>query len=111
MADVIDQVRAGHYTNNVPYSIPKPRPNEDMTLRQVREQDEDYKARTREQRKLYHEEEARLTALFAADLADEHGLTGHPKAVKVFGMAWEDGHSEGLESVAHRYAELAELVK
>lgn len=46
---------------------------------------------------------------FTVDAIEWAGLTGHPKAEKAFAMAYEDGHSGGMEEVANhliRYADL-----
>ena len=34
----------------------------------------------------------------------------HHKRDRLWQIAWEDAHSEGYEAVAHRYAELAQLL-
>ncbi len=64
----------------------------------------------------YHEcrsrrrvEENGLAAQFAADLAEEFGLS-EAKAAAVFSKAWDRGHSSGREEVYQEYADLAELV-
>lgn len=111
MTDIHDYIADGRYKNNVLYSLPKPEPTDDMTIAQARELTATYEQQRRDQRARYSAEEARLRALFEEDLAVEHGLFGHPKASAVFSMAWSDGHSGGLEDVAARYAELADLVK
>ena len=51
---------------------------------------------------------------FRRDLETEHGLTNHPKAATVFGMAWDRGHSDsrdGYKTVAYYYEDLANLLK
>lgn len=47
---------------------------------------------------------------FRADLANEFGMTGHPKEEKVWELSWEDGHSAGYDEVALYYEKYAELV-
>lgn len=59
----------------------------------------------------YHAEERRLDALFRADLEAEHGLAGHPKADKLFHLAWEAGHASGFSDVEYHYSTMAELLK
>ena len=59
----------------------------------------------------YHAEERRLEAEFRKDIAVHYGMVGHPKEVKIFNKAWEDGHSAGLQDVNIIYAELVDLVK
>lgn len=46
-----------------------------------------------------------------ADILAELGITNHPKADKLYEMAWEAGHSEGYYSVFDRAEELAELIR
>lgn len=53
----------------------------------------------------------RLLANFRQELANEHGLLMHPKEDLLYQIAWREGHSEGLYSVAQWYGELAELLK
>lgn len=45
------------------------------------------------------------------ELAKEHGLTGHPKANLLYSMAYDRGHSAGMEEVADIYGTLADLLK
>jgi hypothetical protein len=47
---------------------------------------------------------------FKAELLQELGLDKHPKAEKLFEMAWDDGHSNGFLEVAICAAKLAELL-
>lgn len=61
--------------------------------------------------KAYNEEQGRLFARFKADLEEEHGMTGHPKADLLFEKAWDRGHSNGYAEVAMVYDDLVELVK
>ena len=48
---------------------------------------------------------------FMKDLLAHLGLTGHPKAEKLFSMAWNQGHASGYSEVAYYAEELAELLK
>lgn len=50
--------------------------------------------------------EARLRG----DLEEVFGLKRHPKADKVWEMAWERGHSTGVMPVIDEYGDLAELL-
>jgi hypothetical protein len=52
-----------------------------------------------------------LNEKFKEDVLAEFGLTGHPKADKVYAMAWEHGHANGLSEVEYWVGELVELVK
>lgn len=56
-------------------------------------------------------EEDRLVARLRADLAAEHGISGHPKEPKVWALAWDYGHAYGASDVRSYYDDLAELVK
>lgn len=110
--DVQENIKAGKYKNNVPYDCDTAPINPDaMTITQAAKHKEKQKELQRAQRRLHQEEEARLNALFRADLEAEHGLTGHPKANKLWDIAWDRGHSSGLSSVAWEYSDLAELVQ
>lgn len=109
--NVIDAIREGRYKNTVPYSVDRvPIDENRMTVRQAREHAEAEKARHRAQRELHRAEEARLDRLFRADLEEEHGLAGHPKAELLFDIAWDDAHSDGYEQIAYRYERLAGLL-
>lgn len=45
-------------------------------------------------------------------LADEYGLSRqHPKFEKVYGLAWQYGHSGGFSDVESYFSEFVELVK
>lgn len=59
----------------------------------------------------YREEDSRLAEEFKADALAEVGLTGHPKADKVYHLAWEYGHSAGFSEVMNYLPDLADLVK
>ena len=48
---------------------------------------------------------------FKADVLAENGITDHPKADKLYEMAWERGHSSGIQEVAMYAEELSELLK
>ena len=43
-------------------------------------------------------------------LLEDLGLADHPKAERLFSMAWEDGHSEGYHAVYSRAEDLSELM-
>ena len=47
---------------------------------------------------------------FKADLADELGLTNHPKFNKLFDIAWEEEHDGGYEAVYNYADTLSELL-
>lgn len=109
---VFDFIREGKYESKVPCSVEIVPVNEDtMTVRQAREHKEAEKERDRRQRRLHDEERARLNAMVKADLEEEYGVIGHPKADKLWEIAWEHGHSSGYHDVACHYAELVELIQ
>lgn len=60
------------------------------------------------ERRKYSENGDKLLEQFKADLADELGLTGHPKWDKLFSMAWDMGH--GYQEVCDYASDLAELL-
>lgn len=84
--------------------------DEAASLPAVRAQYEADKAAYDEARRAYNIETSELTGKLRADLEAENGMTGHPKADKVWSKAWEDGHSAGYGEVANIYLDLAELV-
>ena len=43
-------------------------------------------------------------------LEEECGLVSHPKARRLFELAWEYGHASGIEEVAGYYRAMAELL-
>lgn len=61
-------------------------------------------------RRAYNTDDNRLEAQFRADLEAEHGMTGHPKADKLWSKAYSDGHSGGMSEVSNVYGELVDLV-
>lgn len=46
-----------------------------------------------------------------ASLETKWGLVGHPKADKLYSLAWEMGHSAGYHEVGLYYDDMAELLK
>jgi hypothetical protein len=63
----------------------------------------------RQARNDYDTETGRLTEKFRADLFDEEGLEINDFTSRLYSIAWESGHSSGLESVANEFGELVEL--
>ena len=47
---------------------------------------------------------------FRSDLETEYRTTGHPKANLLWTMAWDEGHSSGLNEVFNWYDRLSDLV-
>ena len=48
---------------------------------------------------------------FQKDLEECEGLVGHPKAPKLFSIAWDRCHSGGFSDVAGCYSEMADLLR
>ena len=46
-----------------------------------------------------------------AKLEQKHGLTGHPKADRLYRIAWDAGHAEGYHEIEMWYEDLAELLQ
>ena len=110
--NVIDNISDGKYVNTIPWSYEMvPVDEETMTVRQAKEHKEEQKRLRDEHRKKHREEDGRLNALFRANLEEQYGLVGHPKADKLWSLAWEQGHAEGYLSVAYAYGDLTELVR
>ena len=65
------------------------------------------KAAVRKQTRL---REDRIVADFKANLFERWEVTNHPKAEKVWSMAWDRSHSEGLHSVEMEFEELVDLI-
>ncbi len=64
-----------------------------------------------EQRKAYHEEEARKIEAMKELCSKEHRLERGPKFDKVWRLAWDYGHASGFDEVKNYFDELAELAK
>jgi len=47
---------------------------------------------------------------YRSQLESEFETSGHPKAEKLFDLAWDYGHSSGLHEVKMYYEELKELL-
>jgi len=110
--DVRENLAAGKYENTVPHNVTKiPVDEERMTVKEAREHVDAEKTREREQRMLHRQNEGKMTALLKADLETEHGVSDHPKAGKVWSLAWEHGHSSGYSEVVSYYEEFVELIK
>lgn len=62
------------------------------------------------ERNKYNENTMKLYQQFKDDLADELGLTNHPKWDKLFEIAWEEGHGDGYEDVYYYAEKLSELL-
>lgn len=95
-----DKLASGAYDNDAPYPSFIPINASALSKEKRHQVLEVYRNRQHEIKEKFH-----------ADLAAEHGLTGHPKEQKLFDLAWSHGHSYGLAKVASYYEEFAELLK
>lgn len=111
--NVRDNLETGKYINTVPYDIEpfSPPDTETTTIAAAARLKDEWKARRDAQRLKRREEQGKIDAVFEADLAEEHGLTDHPKRRKLFELAYEAGHSCGMSEVEIHYSTLAELLK
>ena len=110
--NVREALEAGRYCNNVPYTITRVPVDEDkMTVKQAREHTESEKQRGRDQMRKHREREAELNMLVKSDLEAQHGIVGHPKADKLWSLAWDAGHSAGYSDVITYYEDFVELLK
>ena len=95
-----DKLASGAYNNDAPYPVFISNQAAALSKEQRHQVIEVYRKRQREINEEFH-----------ADLAAEHGLTGHPKEQKLFDLAWSHGHGNGLTEIASFYEEFAELLK
>ena len=69
--------------------------------------EEAYKAHLKE----YKDECSKLRQEFENDLFEEFGVGDNLKRHKAFDLAWEKGHSNGLEEVYNEFYDLVELIR
>jgi hypothetical protein len=65
----------------------------------------------RDKWRAYQDEKRDLEIAFRADLLAELGISSHPKAERLFEIAWERGHAMGLSEVVIEAETLAELIE
>lgn len=82
------------YHNAIPYQLPNEASHEGRT----------------KQRHLHLTEQRRIRELLKADLEAEHGLRGHPKADRLFAIAWQHG-SLNLHAVVALYEDMTGLLE
>lgn len=85
-----DKIKDGDYKTKLPYVLGK----NDLEARHA-----------------YRADRERLEEAYKEDLFAEHGVTNHPKADAVFNLAWDYGHSAGLNEVANYFSEIVTLIK
>lgn len=89
---ILERIATGTY--KVPYEDP---PSESREARAAR-----YKAHAERADAMYDR--------FKADLLEENGLTGHPRADRLFRMAYDRGSGDLTQIVGH-FEELAQLLE
>jgi len=62
-------------------------------------------------REAYYREENKMMGLFADDLADELGISNHPKKDKFLHLCWQEGHSGGFSEVYNVACTWVELLE
>lgn len=88
-----EQIAAGKYNNKVPY------PDRKLPAQELHSK-----------LKAYHAGADVARAEFRVDLESEYHMSHHPKADKLWNLAWEHGHSSGLVDVVHYYEDFLELI-
>ena len=61
--------------------------------------------------KKFFEEEAKKKSEFKARLAKENGVENNPKLDRLFGIAWDFGHSSGFDEVDLYFNRMVDLIK
>lgn len=108
--DAFKNINDGKYKN--PTSFPtKPEKPKDPNPRQSNEYAEKLGKWRDEMRKWKAETRRLEREVFRKDLAEEFGMTDHPKEEKVWNKAWEEGRSSGLMEVYYEYQELVGIAK
>lgn len=63
------------------------------------------------QKERYNADLCRRHSEFKHDALEELGITNHPKADKLFELAWSEGHSSGYHEVWNIMITWAELIR
>lgn len=85
---------------------------EDMAgLKRREKAKEKYRKELREAKNKYSEEHSKLQIEFKLALFEEYNVSDNPKREKAFSIAWEKGHSNGLNEVESEFSDLVELIK
>jgi hypothetical protein len=106
------------YENNMVYPVKPKKPIlcNNHTYQDVKDyalQLEDYEKAFKEYEKRWDEYRKHTYDLenqFRHDALDDVGLLGHKKEGKAYSLAWNRGHSYGLESVYQELCEIADLL-
>lgn len=116
--NVWHKLESNAYRNPEPYPDRPRKPHlaKDSTPEQVRDYADQLEAYETELKRFrnnvaaYNARSAALESQFRHDLEVCYHMVGHPKADRLYGKAWDMGHSAGLIEVAHAYSDLVELV-
>jgi len=65
----------------------------------------------RKSQKDFRMEDNRLYALFKEAIFYEAGITDHPKADVLFGVAWEQGHANGFSEVYGCFEDMLPIIQ
>jgi hypothetical protein len=101
---IYDRIKNGDYENKAPYPGRRPIPNK------IGYRPEDME-RWKTAMASYRQAEQQSVERFHRELAELYQTTTHPKEGKLWGLAWERGHSDGYEAVANEYDNLVELIR
>jgi len=115
---VYENVRNGVYTNTMEYPVQPKRPKikDGATAAEAREyanlleEFEIAESEYAELRSAYYNEAGRIETKFQLDLEEEYAVVGHVMADKLYGKAYERGHSGGYAEIASAYADMVELI-
>lgn len=59
----------------------------------------------------YNAEESRVIEKFKADMFDDLGISDNPKRNELYRVAWDYGHSSGIQEVYNYALDLVDLIK
>jgi hypothetical protein len=93
------KIENGDYDTKLPYPS-----YEDVKSKKISKEED------REMRRKWKIDRNRLVEVFKHDSLEELGILNHPKADKLFDIAWEEGHSNGLTEVWLWMETLADLL-
>lgn len=124
MSDIHERIMLGHYkpSSTFPMMPPRECPNGHSVKSDsfdfcpycglpVKKYYEQRKKEAKEKRVKYQEEKDRLLQEFKRDALEYCDIPeDHPKAQKMFDIAWDMGHSSGFHEVLHYMEELSDLL-
>jgi hypothetical protein len=123
-ATMLDLIRAKHYENTDPFPQTPRRPipvfmagDDKVKAADLRahadklDAYEIHKAEVELAQKQWRLKHEQKQASFVPDLEAEFGVAGNPKAAQLYDLAWDYGHSGGLEEVYAQYSNLVDLIR